>query len=44
VDYRQFAFLMGLMAQAQRGDTLDPSTIGPESPSPHLEGLQPITA
>eukprot|EP00047_Mylnosiga_fluctuans_P003901 m.231608 g.231608 ORF g.231608 m.231608 type:complete len:551 (-) comp12239_c0_seq1:53-1705(-) len=42
VDFRQFGYLLGLMSLAQRGEPLDTSLIGPDTPSPHLEGLQPM--
>ncbi|EGD83666.1 hypothetical protein PTSG_04271 [Salpingoeca rosetta] len=41
LDYRQLGFALGLMGQAQRGEELDPSVIGPATPPPTLHGLPP---
>jgi hypothetical protein len=42
VDFKQFGYILGLMSQAQRGEALDTATINENTPSPHLEGLQPM--
>eukprot|EP00040_Diaphanoeca_grandis_P010100 m.51747 g.51747 ORF g.51747 m.51747 type:complete len:510 (-) comp21493_c2_seq1:64-1593(-) len=39
VDYVQLGYLLGLMGQAQRGETLDIGSLGAESVPPQLEGL-----
>lgn len=40
IDYKQLGFLLGLVGQAQRGEALNISAIGPTSVPPTLEGLQ----
>ncbi len=42
IDYRQLGYLLGLMGQAQRGETLDLAQIGAHSTPPLLHGLKPM--
>eukprot|EP00054_Salpingoeca_dolichothecata_P006914 m.40492 g.40492 ORF g.40492 m.40492 type:complete len:641 (-) comp16754_c0_seq4:158-2080(-) len=42
MNFRQVGFLLGLMSQAQRGEELDKSTVGPSTPGPILHGLKPM--
>eukprot|EP00049_Salpingoeca_infusionum_P026412 m.25586 g.25586 ORF g.25586 m.25586 type:complete len:571 (-) comp8736_c0_seq1:200-1912(-) len=38
INYSQFGYILGLLSQAQRGEPLDTSTIGPSTPVPTIAG------
>jgi hypothetical protein len=36
LDFSQLGYLLGLISQAQRGEELDPASVGPATPPPSL--------